>query len=84
MEAIGGDGSETELDMKKKGKHKSTTGIGASLTRDYREKEESSNRPMFDVDVTPHLFSVKKITDDLCCSVFCFEQSSHKERKTNS
>ena len=28
---IGGDGSKTELVMKK-GKHKSTTGIGASLT----------------------------------------------------
>ena len=28
-----GDGSKTGLVMKKKGKHKSTTGIGASLTR---------------------------------------------------
>ena len=26
-----------------KGKQKSTTGIGASLTPDYREKEESNN-----------------------------------------
>ena len=42
-ETIGGDGSETELVMKKKGKHKSTTGIGASLTPDYREKDESNN-----------------------------------------
>ena len=44
METIGGDGSKTELVMKK-GKHKSTTGIGASLTLDYREKEESKNMP---------------------------------------
>ena len=29
--------------MKKKGKHKSTTGIGASLFPNYREKEESNN-----------------------------------------
>ena len=29
--------------MKKKGKHKSMTGIRASLTPDYREKEESNN-----------------------------------------
>ena len=42
METIGGDGSKTRLVMKK-GKHKSTTGIGASLTTDYREKEESNN-----------------------------------------
>ena len=32
---------ETGLVMKKKGK-KSTSGIGASLTPDYREKEESN------------------------------------------
>ena len=42
METIGGDGSKTGLVMKKKGKHKSTTGISASLTPDYMEKEESS------------------------------------------
>ena len=40
METIGGDGSKTEPVMKK---HKSTTGIGASLTPDYMEKEESNN-----------------------------------------
>ena len=28
--------------MKKKGKHKSTTGIGARLSPDYREKKESN------------------------------------------
>ena len=43
MEKISGDGSKTELVMKKKGKHKSTTGVGASLTPEYREKEESNN-----------------------------------------
>ena len=43
METISGDGSETRLVMKKKGEHKSTTGIGASLTPEYREKEESNN-----------------------------------------
>ena len=37
VETISGDGSKTEL-VRKKGKHKSTTGIGASLTPDYREK----------------------------------------------
>ena len=41
METIGGDGSKTRL-VKKKGKHKSTTGIGASLTTDYGKKEESN------------------------------------------
>ena len=42
---ISGDISKTELNlvMKKKGKRKSMTGIGASLTPDYREKEESNN-----------------------------------------
>ena len=34
METGGGDGSETGLVMKKKGKQKSTTGIGSSLTPD--------------------------------------------------
>ena len=42
MEAGGGDGSETGLMMKKKG-NKSTTGICASLTLDYKHKEESNN-----------------------------------------
>ena len=41
---IGGDGSETGLlVVKKKGKQKSTTGIGVSLTPDYMDKEESNN-----------------------------------------
>ena len=35
--------SKTRLAMKKNGKQKSTTGICASLTPDYREKEESKN-----------------------------------------
>ena len=43
METIGGDGSKTGLVMKKKGKHKSTTGIGACLSLHYMEKEENSN-----------------------------------------
>ena len=43
MEAINGDGSKMELVRKKKGEHKSTTGTSASLTPDYREKEESNN-----------------------------------------
>ena len=45
METIGRNGSKTEVVMtkKKKGEYKSTTGIGASLTPDYREKEESNN-----------------------------------------
>ena len=43
METIGEDGSKTELVIKKKGEHKSMTGIGASLTPDSREKEESNN-----------------------------------------
>ena len=43
METIGGDSSKTELVMKK-GKHKSTTGIGASLTSDYTEKKDSNNK----------------------------------------
>ena len=36
VETGDGDGSETGLVTKKKGKQKSTTGIGASLTLDYR------------------------------------------------
>ena len=43
VEMVGEDGSEMGLVMKKKGKQKSTTGIGASLTLDYRDKEESNN-----------------------------------------
>ena len=41
-ETIGRDSSETGLVMKK-GEQKSTTSIGASLTLDYRNKEESKN-----------------------------------------
>ena len=41
VETISGEG-KTELVMKKKGKHKSMTGVGVSLTWDYREKEESN------------------------------------------
>ena len=44
METIGGDGSKTGLVMKKKGKHKLTTGISASLTPDYKDKEEINNK----------------------------------------
>ena len=43
MEKIGGGGSKTRQVKKKKGKHKSTSGIGASLTPDYRVEEEISN-----------------------------------------
>ena len=39
----GGDGSETES-VTKKGKNP-TTGIGASLILDYRDKEESNMNP---------------------------------------
>ena len=42
METIGGDSSKMGLVMKKV-KYKSMTGIGASLTLDYRKKEESNN-----------------------------------------
>ena len=42
VETGGGDGSETGLVMKKKGKQNSTTGIGASLNPDYRDKNESN------------------------------------------
>ena len=44
MEIVGGNGSETGQVTKKKG-GKSITGIGASLTPDYRE-QESSNIPL--------------------------------------
>ena len=40
METIGGECSKTGLFMKKK--ENSTTGIGASLTPDYRETEKSN------------------------------------------
>ena len=48
VETVGGDGSEMGLVTKKKGKQKSTTGVGASLTPDgplpdHRHKEESNN-----------------------------------------
>lgn len=42
VEATAEDGSQTGLVMKN-GKHKSTTGIVASLPPDYTEKEESNN-----------------------------------------
>ena len=41
VETGGRDSSKTGLVMKKKGKQKSTTGISASLTPDYRDKEVS-------------------------------------------
>ena len=41
METVGGDGSETGSVTKKK---KTTTGTGASVTPDFRGKEESNNR----------------------------------------
>ena len=43
-ESEGGEGSETGLVKKKKGKKKTTTGIRASLTPD-RDMEESSYNP---------------------------------------
>ena len=39
----GGDSSELGLVTKKNGKQKLMTGIGASLTPYYRDKEESNN-----------------------------------------
>ena len=42
METISGDGSKTELVMKKKGELKSTTGIGASLNPDFRERRRTT------------------------------------------
>ena len=42
VETVGGDGSETGSVTKKKGK-KSTTGVGSSLTPDFRDKEENNN-----------------------------------------
>ena len=46
METIGGDGSETGLVTKKKGKQQSTTGIGASLAPDYRTLTKIVNNPI--------------------------------------
>ena len=42
MEAVGGDDYEMGLVTKKKGEQNSTTCIGASLTPDYRDKEENN------------------------------------------
>ena len=42
METIGGDGSKTELVMKKKGKHKSTTGIGPASHRNRGERRRAT------------------------------------------
>ena len=61
METLGGDGSKMELVMRKKGKHKSMTGISASLTPDYREKEESNNnikKPS--PNIFPYIFSTEE------------------------
>ena len=44
METGGGDGSEMGLMMK--GTQKSTTGIGASLIPDYRDKVESNGNSL--------------------------------------
>ena len=43
VEMTCGDSSEMGLVLKKKGKQKSTTDISASLTPDYRDKEEHNN-----------------------------------------
>ena len=45
VENVGGDGSEMGLVMK--GKKKFTTGIGAHLTPDYRDKQENSNNCVY-------------------------------------
>ena len=42
VETVGGDGSETGSVTKKNGKQKSTTGIGVSLTPDYRIKRRAT------------------------------------------
>ena len=41
----GGGRGQKEKRMKKKGKQKSTTCVGASLTPDYRDKEASNSNP---------------------------------------
>ena len=43
VETVGGDSRETGLVMKKNGKKKLMTGIGALVTPGYRDKEESNN-----------------------------------------
>ena len=43
MEKVGGDGSETGSVLEEEGNQQATTGIGASLTPDFRGKEESNN-----------------------------------------
>ena len=49
METDGGVSSETRLVMMKYGKQKSMTGISASLTPDYRDKEESSHNKLIKI-----------------------------------
>ena len=49
VEIVGGDGSKMGLVMKKKGKQKSPTSIGASLIPDYRDKGKSNNNVPFKV-----------------------------------
>ena len=44
METVGGDDSENRLVMKNKGEKKSTTGIGASLIPDYRDRGEQQQQ----------------------------------------
>ena len=48
LEMAGGDGNETGSVTKKKENKKSTTSISASLTPDFRDKEESNNNNLFD------------------------------------
>ena len=43
VKTVCGDGSETGLMTMKRGEKKSTTGVGASLTPDYRVEENSNN-----------------------------------------
>ena len=57
VETIGEYGSTTGLVMKKKGKHKSTTGIDVSLTPDYREKEKSNNGHVIEEYILPLIYS---------------------------
>ena len=42
VETIGGDGSKTELVMKKKGKHKWTTGIGPASHRNRGKRRRAT------------------------------------------
>ena len=55
MKTGGAGGSETGLVMKTKWKKKSTTGIGANLTLDYKNKDESNN--IYTCHVANHYFS---------------------------